>query len=80
MLTKKTALFHKCLFKSSIVIEGATTMVYLIKTGNSTWKDAYQKLKEAADPQISMEISILKRTFNPAAYKNSVRNSIYIVK
>ena len=29
------------------VIEGATTMVYLIKTGNSTWKDAYKKLKEA---------------------------------
>ena len=36
------------------VIEGATTMVYLIKTGNSTWKDAYQKLKEAK-PKLSMD-------------------------
>ena len=36
------------------VIEGATTMIYLIKTGNSTWKDAYQKLKEAK-PNLSLE-------------------------
>ena len=36
------------------VIEGATTMVYLIKTGNSTWKDAYKKLKEAK-PNLSLE-------------------------
>ena len=39
---------------SENVIEGATTMVYLIKTGNSTWKDAYQKLKEAK-PNLSLE-------------------------
>ena len=36
------------------VIEGATTLLYLIKTGNATWKDAYQKLKEAK-PKLSLE-------------------------
>ncbi len=36
------------------VLEGDTTMIYLIKTGNATWKGAYQKLKEAK-PKLSMD-------------------------
>ncbi len=36
------------------VIEGSNTMIYLIKTRNATWKDAYQKLKEAK-PNLSID-------------------------
>ncbi len=36
------------------VVEGATTMIYLIRTGNASWKNAYQKLKEAK-PKLSLE-------------------------
>ena len=48
------------------VVEGATTMIYLIKTGNASWKNAYQKLKEAK-PKLSLSdlvdsINLAKRT------------------
>lgn len=36
------------------VVEGATTMIYLIKTGNASWKNTYQKLNEVK-PRLSID-------------------------
>ena len=35
------------------LVEGATTMISLIRSGSATWKDAYQKLKEIK-PNLSL--------------------------